>query len=80
MAYIEPKTNWIAANLPAASDFNRIEGNIEAIVSEELTMEGTKTFVDGLKSDTIDDVSGSGVTIEGVIIKDGAIYGALWGA
>ena len=27
MAYIEPKTNWIASNIPVASDFNRIEGN-----------------------------------------------------
>ena len=27
MAYIEPKTNWIASNIPVASDLNRIEGN-----------------------------------------------------
>lgn len=27
MAYIEPKTNWAAGNIPVASDFNRIEGN-----------------------------------------------------
>ena len=27
MAYIEPKTNWIASNIPVASDFSRIEGN-----------------------------------------------------
>ena len=27
MAYIEPKTNWVASNIPVASDLNRIEGN-----------------------------------------------------
>lgn len=27
MAYITPKTNWAAGNIPVASDFNRIEGN-----------------------------------------------------
>lgn len=27
MAYIEPKTNWVATNIPVASDLNRIEGN-----------------------------------------------------
>lgn len=30
MAYVTPKTNWAAGNVPVASDFNRIEGNAEA--------------------------------------------------
>jgi len=31
MAWQTPKTNWAAGNVPAASDFNRIEGNIFAL-------------------------------------------------
>lgn len=30
MAYVTPKTNWAAGNIPVASDLNRIEGNTKA--------------------------------------------------
>jgi len=29
MPRIEPKINWVAGDIPGASDFNRIEGNIQ---------------------------------------------------
>jgi hypothetical protein len=31
MPYQAPKTDWAAGNVPAASDFNRIEGNVETL-------------------------------------------------
>jgi hypothetical protein len=31
MAWITPKTNWVAADVPTKDDFNRIEGNIANI-------------------------------------------------
>jgi len=80
MAYIEPVTNWKTRDIPAASDFNRIEGNIDAIVNDAMTMLGTKTFSDDILVDTIDDISGNGITLEGINIKNGVISGILWGA
>lgn len=91
MAYIEPKINWIAGDVPAASDLNRIEGNIEAnnalilssvdsLTNDAIVFSGLKTFNDNIKVDTIDDVLGNGILIEGVTIKNGVITGALWGA
>lgn len=32
--YNTPKTNWAAGDVPTASDFNRIEGNIQAIQTD----------------------------------------------
>ncbi len=80
MAYITPKTNWESSNIPTASDFNRIEGNISAIVDEAITFQGIKTFGDGILCDSIDSISGQGVVIENVTIKAGTIYGLVWGA
>lgn len=34
MAYITPKTDWKAKDVPKGSDFNRIEGNIEYLNDE----------------------------------------------
>lgn len=37
--YQAPKTNWAAGNVPAASDFNRIEGNIYAVEEGNRTID-----------------------------------------
>jgi len=37
--YQTPKTNWAAGNVPAASDFNRIEGNIQAVEEGSRTID-----------------------------------------
>ncbi|WDU82261.1 hypothetical protein [Caloramator sp. Dgby_cultured_2] len=37
--YNTPKTNWAAGNIPAASDFNRIEGNIYAVEEGNRTID-----------------------------------------
>lgn len=37
MAWVTPKTDWVAGNVPAASDFNRIESNINYIEQESHT-------------------------------------------
>ncbi len=29
MAWVEPKTNWKAGDVPASTDLNRIEGNVK---------------------------------------------------
>ena len=34
MARITPKTNWVAHNIPVATDFNRIEGNNQQAFDE----------------------------------------------
>jgi len=87
MAYIVPKTNWKNTDIPTAQDFNRIEGNIEAentlltdILTANQTFSGTKTFPDGIKVSTINDISNVGVTISGVTISGGIIIGMVWGA
>jgi hypothetical protein len=40
--YNTPKTNWQANNVPLASDFNRIEGNIQAIEGNNRTIDPTQ--------------------------------------
>lgn len=40
--YNTPKTNWAAGNVPTASDFNRIEGNIYAIEEGSRTIDPTQ--------------------------------------
>ncbi len=37
--YQTPKTNWAAGQIPTASDFNRIEGNIQAIEEGQRTID-----------------------------------------
>lgn len=37
--YNTPKTNWAAGNIPAASDFNRIEMNIQAVEEGQRTID-----------------------------------------
>lgn len=88
MAYSTPKTSWVAGDVPAPSDFNRIEGNMESnhneiddILNNAISLSGAKTFPDGIKTDAISEkTSGVGVTVEGVTMKDGIIYGIVWGA
>jgi len=84
MARITPKTNWVAHNIPVATDFNRIEGNnqqafdeIDEITDEAFTFSGTKTFSDGIAADT---VTATTVNAGGVIISGGAVYGTVWSA
>ena len=43
MAWSNPKTNWQGADIPTASDFNRIEGNINYIEEESRTPSDTAT-------------------------------------
>lgn len=39
------------------------------------TVEGVKTFSDGIKTDTIDEATGgAGVTVDGVLLKDNEVY------
>jgi len=42
MAWQTPKTNWAAGNVPAASDFNRIEGNIQELQDTKETPAGAQ--------------------------------------
>jgi len=37
--YQNPKTDWAAGNIPTASDFNRIEGNIQAVEENARTID-----------------------------------------
>jgi predicted AAA+ superfamily ATPase len=87
MARITPKTNWQAGDSPLATDFNRIEENnaqsfveLDEVQTEDFTFSGVKTFVDDIKLDTIISKSGNGVTIDGVNLKNGIIYGVVWGS
>lgn len=41
--YNTPKTNWAAGNIPAASDFNRIEMNIQAVEEGQRTIDQAQT-------------------------------------
>src|SRR5690606_22448945 len=34
MAWQNPKTNWVAGDIPGAGDFNRIEGNTQYLANE----------------------------------------------
>ncbi len=43
MAWSNPKTNWQGVDIPIASDFNRIEGNINYIEEESRTPSDTAT-------------------------------------
>lgn len=79
MAYENPKTDWNETYTPSPQDFNRIEGNIEHLKDGDVDFNGLKTFADGIETDTIVDISGNGLTIEGVRMKDGVIYGLVWG-
>jgi hypothetical protein len=85
MARIVSKTNWEAGDSPAGTDFNRIENNneqafteLDEIQLEDFTFFGVKTFSDDIKLDTIISKTGDGVTIDGVNLKDGIIYGVVW--
>ena len=86
MARITPKTNWIGADIPLASDFNRIEGNTQQAFDEiddffDVDVVNNKiTFPDGIKTNTIEPATGETVTISGVGFKDGGIIGLIWGA
>lgn len=40
--YQTPKTNWASADVPTPSDFNRIEGNVQAIESGSRTIDPTQ--------------------------------------
>lgn len=60
MAYVEPKTNWEAGNIPVASDLNRIEGNTKqnhddvqpsSLLAAIKTVDGAGS---GLDSDSVD--------------------------
>jgi len=51
MAWQTPKTNWAAGNVPAASDFNRIEGNIQELQDTKETPAGAQAKVDTHVSD-----------------------------
>lgn len=42
MAYVTPKTNWAADNVPVASDFNRIENNTLANHDDIITEAGSR--------------------------------------
>ncbi|MDO6355105.1 hypothetical protein Q3V94_08440 [Caloramator sp. CAR-1] len=41
--YQTPKTNWAGGNIPSASDFNRIEGNIYAVEEGSRTIDPAQT-------------------------------------
>ena len=45
MAWQNPKTNWKAGDIPTASDFNRIEGNIEELENTKETSAGAQAKV-----------------------------------
>jgi len=45
MAWQNPKTNWKAGDIPTASDFNRIEGNIEELENTKETPTGAQAKV-----------------------------------
>ena len=91
MARITPKTNWVAHNIPVATDFNRIEGNnqqafdeiddlsdeIDLITDSAYAFTGTKTFSGGIAADT---VTATTVNAGGVVISGGAVYGTVWSA
>ena len=86
MARITPKTNWIGADIPVASDFNRIEGNtqqasheLDDFFLEPKTISTNLTFQDGIETNTIEPATGDTVTISGVGFKDGGIIGLIWG-
>ena len=53
MAWQNPKTNWVAGDIPGAGDFNRIEGNTAYL----------KTQTDGLKNGSIK--AGNAVKLNG---------------
>ncbi|MBC7340879.1 MAG: hypothetical protein H5U02_00235 [Clostridia bacterium] len=40
--YQTPKTNWAAGNIPTAQDFNRIEGNVQAVEEGSRTIDPTQ--------------------------------------
>lgn len=40
--YQTPKTNWAAGNIPTAADFNRIEGNIQAVEEGSRTIDSAQ--------------------------------------
>jgi hypothetical protein len=48
MAWQNPKTDWKAGDVPAASDFNRIEGNTQEVKDEIGSVSGG---LDAHKSD-----------------------------
>ena len=45
MAWQNPKTDWKAGDIPTASDFNRIEGNIEELENTKETPAGAQAKV-----------------------------------
>jgi hypothetical protein len=80
MAYQTVKKDWTEEYEPSVDDFNRIEANIDHIKNEACTFEGKKTFASGIETDNIDDIGGAGVKIGGVTLKNGIVYGLVWGA
>jgi hypothetical protein len=89
MAFTSTKRDWDEDFTLSNDEMNRIENNVEALKSEDLTIGGTKTFTSGLvvnnieantiEADTIQSASGR-IEIAGVELEDGIIYGTIWGA
>ena len=53
MPYITPKTNWLSADVPLPSDFNRIEGNIEELQNSKETPSGAQAKADAAESNAV---------------------------
>ncbi len=50
MAWQNPKTNWKAGDIPIASDFNRIEGNIQELENTKETPAGAQAKADAAET------------------------------
>ncbi|MCL2690425.1 MAG: hypothetical protein FWE57_11355 [Chitinispirillia bacterium] len=68
MAWREPRTDWIPGGGIKASDFNRIEGNIEYLASPSFTLKGMLPFINhtGLSPTKAIIIDALPVTINGV--------------
>ena len=56
-----------------------IDSDINTLKNSAITFTGVKTFTDGIKLNEINPISSTtGVTIDGVVIKSGAVIGTVW--
>ena len=72
MAWQNPKTDWKAGDIPIASDFNRIEGNIQELENTKETSAGAQAKVDTHAALTSAHGATSAATANRIIMRNSA--------
>jgi hypothetical protein len=80
MARITPKTNWVGADIPVASDFNRIENNNEQAFVELDQEQAARVSADNTLQNNIDAANASRISADNILqnqLSMQLVYGGI---